>query len=278
MSKTNFSKLFTDLPDNIANKLRDARVQPDQLKKMADGEILSIQGIGDVALEKIRNLYPIELLDNKESRPKKETKNKKEKEVAKPKKTNKRKKSARYLSWSKQIDKNKLYSITKALNIIIPTRNRPSTIELHINTISTGIKGEVKLPHPINKPLRIAIFSDSILANIKINKIDFDILLAKPENMAKIAPLAKILGPKGLMPNPKNKTVVDDPEKRAKELQSGATLTYKTEPKFPIIHINLGKTNQDPKHVENNITAILKDLSAKKIKSAFLVSTQSESL
>jgi large subunit ribosomal protein L1 len=280
MSKTDFNQLFTDLSENIAQKLRKARLKPEQIKKMADGEILAIEGIGDVALEKIRALYPVELPDSteKKAKTKKIKKDKKETKETKKPKAKKRKKSARYLAWSKKLDKTKLYSLEKALKIITPTQNRPNTVELHINVTETNIKGEIELPHAIIKPLHIAIFSDSLASDIKAGKYKFDILLAKPKDMAKVAPLAKILGPRGLMPNPKNKTVTADPEKRAKQLQSGTTLSYKTESKSPIIHINLGKTSQDHKHIKTNIAAILKDITAKKIKSAFLASTQSPSV
>jgi large subunit ribosomal protein L1 len=92
--------------------------------------------------------------------------------------------------------------------------------------------------------------------------------------MPKIAKLAKILGPKGLMPNPKNNTVTPDPEKRAKELASGKT-TIKTERKAPLIHALIGKVNQPAKELEANVTALIKGLSILKIKKLTLSATMS---
>jgi len=96
--------------------------------------------------------------------------------------------------------------------------------------------------------------------------------------MPKLAKFAKVLGPRGLMPNPKSGTVTDNPEKRAKEISAGATIAYKTEPKFPIIHLVLGKTSQKAEELTANLTTILKEIGAAKIKSAYLTTTQTPSL
>ena len=75
-TKTNWQELYTDLSSSLAEKLRDSRIQPDKLKSMTDGEILSIKGVGESALEKIRVAYPITSVEQTTKKAKKETKKK----------------------------------------------------------------------------------------------------------------------------------------------------------------------------------------------------------
>jgi large subunit ribosomal protein L1 len=145
-----------------------------------------------------------------------------------------------YRQAEKELDKSKLYSFTEALKILPKTANKkfPEGVELHLKlaTLKKGesIRGTLKLPHSTGKSIRIAALttkpavaknagasiagSDDLIEKIKKGKIDFDILVAEPAMMAKIAPLAKILGPKGLMPNPKSGTISSDIKKTVKEL------------------------------------------------------------
>ena len=114
------------------------------------------------------------------------------------------------------------------------------TVELHINTVETGLSGNITLPHGTGKTIRVAIADDDLLAKVALGKIEFDILLAAPQMMSKLARVAKILGPKGLMPNPKNATLVKDPEKAAQEFKKGQ-INFRTELKAPIMHLIVGK-------------------------------------
>ncbi len=111
-----------------------------------------------------------------------------------------------YLQAKKMIDKSKIYPVKEAIELLkkLSLAKFDQTIELHLNVLEKGLFGEANLPHFKGKARKIAIFSDEIGAEIKSGKINFDILLATPADMPKILPLAKILGPKGLMPNPKN--------------------------------------------------------------------------
>ena len=149
---------------------------------------------------------------------------------------------------------------------------------MHLNLIETGVRGEAKLPFSTGKEISIEIFSYSTIAKLNANQLDFDMLLTRPADMAKLAKYAKLLGPKGLMPNPKNGTISENPEKRAEELKKGATFAYKSEPKSPLMHLNLGKINQDLIQLEANITAVITAITARKIKAAFLKTTQSPSI
>ncbi|MBU1200618.1 hypothetical protein KJ953_03785 [Patescibacteria group bacterium] len=266
MIKTNWNELYQDLPTGTANKLQEARIKPDKLKKMSDGEILSINGIGDAALEKIRTAYPIASIDVPvPTLPDVETGPPSPRRSPKPKKA---------------LYRSKPYPLTTALEILTKLNKgkKTNTVELHINTLETGVKGEISLPHATGKKQTIEVFSEKTIVKINAGKLDFDILLATPADMPKLAKYAKVLGPKGLMPTPKNGNLITDPKKRLAQLEKGSTLTYKTEPKFPIIHLSLGPTTQNPKHLSENILSLIKHVNPIKIKSIFLTSTQSPSI
>jgi large subunit ribosomal protein L1 len=181
---------------------------------------------------------------------------------------------------AKTIKKGELYEIAKAVEKLtkLAEKSKIKTVELTLNTLDTGLRGELKLPHSTGKEVKIAIFSDKVATQIEKGKFDFSILLATPADMPKLARLAKILGPKGLMPNPKSGTVTDNPEKRMAELAAGGTLPYKTEAKFPIIHLALGKITQDKKDLIENITESLRGVGITKIKSAYLACTHTPSI
>jgi large subunit ribosomal protein L1 len=188
--------------------------------------------------------------------------------------------SKRYQELRKLVDKTKLYALKEAISLTKQTSNTKfsGTIELHINLnpLSLGDKKDyrtgVSLPHGTGKEIRVAIADDKILAEIENGKITFDVLVAHPSMMPKLAKVAKTLGPKGLMPNPKTGTVTPDPEKRAKELSSGA-VNIKTEPNNPIIHMPIGKVTFTDKQVEENVTAVLSTIGHNKISRVTLSST-----
>ena len=95
--------------------------------------------------------------------------------------------------------------------------------------------------------------------------------------MLKLVKFAKILGPKGLMPNPKNGTVSDKPEEAAKKFKTGS-VRYKSEAKFPLIHQSVGKISYSEKQIEENIASFLDSVDRKNITNAFISSTMSPSV
>jgi len=134
------------------------------------------------------------------------------------------------------------------------------------------VSAEVAFPYSTGKTIRVAVMSDELISQIEAGTINFDVLVTHPSFMPKLAKLAKILGPKGLMPNPKNGTISPDPDKRAKELATGKT-TIKTERKAPLIHALIGKTNQDPKELAANTEALIKAIGPSKITKLVLSAT-----
>ncbi|MCL4382282.1 MAG: 50S ribosomal protein L1 [Patescibacteria group bacterium] len=197
-------------------------------------------------------------------------------ETKKKAKIKEKKRSTRYLEAKKLIDPGKLYSLSEALSLIKKTNlsRFDGAVEVHLNTTEKGIRGQVSLPHGTGKQIRVAIADDELLAEIEKGKINFDILVSSPTMMAKLAKVAKILGPKGLMPNPKSGTISQDPEKLAKSLSSGQ-IQFKTETEAPIIHLVIGKTSFSDKDLEDNFKALIATIGSLKIKTAYLKTTMS---
>lgn len=279
-TRTNWKELYQDLPENIAAVLREKRVKPEQLTAKADGTILAL-GLSDTDLETIRAKYPSTLADAEKKETKVETKPAAVKSDSHFYKYPRRVfgRSARYKVLVKKINRNLSYTPQAALELLIAAAASPNKgIDLHANTLETGLRGEVKVPFSTGKTLKIEIFSDQTITALNNNEFNFDVLLATPADMGKLAKYAKVLGPKGLMPNPKNGTIVANPAARAKQMSSGATIAFKTEPKFPIIHLSLGKTNQKVEELAANLTAVLKEIGVTKIKSAYLTASQTPSV
>ncbi len=205
---------------------------------------------------------------------------------AKPKKVAKQKKarvrSKRYVEKASLVDKTKLYPLSDAVTLVKQTSftTFDGTVELHINLNPASLgekkdfRGSVTLPHGTGKQVRVVIADDKVLADIEAGKINFDILVAHPSMMPKLARVARVLGPKGLMPNPKTGTVTPDPEKRAKELSTGS-VNFKTEPDQPIIHLVVGKVSFDDKKLMDNVSAILDAVGRAKITKATISATMS---
>lgn len=188
---------------------------------------------------------------------------------------NKRKRSKNYVYARSQVDRTKSYDVKTAVGLVQKlSKKAHPTITADINVREDGISFEISLPHATGKQVKVAIVDDSVLEALDAGTIDFDVLLAKPEMMAKVAKYARVLGPRGLMPNPKNGTVTAEPEKRKKELEAGS-MHVKTEKKFPIMHVQVGNAKQSEDEVAENIMALVKRIGLNKISKVTLSSTMS---
>ncbi|MEK9178586.1 MAG: 50S ribosomal protein L1, partial [Patescibacteria group bacterium] len=147
------------------------------------------------------------------------------------------------------------------------------TVELHINTIDGSVSGRMMLPHGTGKKARVAIASDELIEQLEKGTIDFDVLIAHPSMMPKLAKVAKFLGPRGLMPNPKSGTITDKPEEAMKKFEEGQ-INFKTE-KSPIVHLSVGKLSFGPDKLSENIEAAIEAINKAKIRNAILKSTMS---
>ena len=185
----------------------------------------------------------------------------------------------KYQAVKKQVDSNKTYSLKEALELLkkVSFGKFVGSVEVHLMVIEKGLSGEVNLPHFAGKTRRVVVFNDGLIEEVKAGKVNFDVLLASPADMAKILPLAKVLGPKGLMPNPKNGTLVPEPEKALKSFSASA-LHFQTEKDFPLIHTVIGKVNQPTEELEANFEALIKAVNPKNIKKVVLKSSMSPSI
>ncbi len=185
----------------------------------------------------------------------------------------------KYLEARKMIDPGKVYPLKEALKLLkkISFGEFNGTVEAHFVVLEKGLSGEVNLPYFAGKARRVAVFNDGLAEEIKAGKINFDVLLASPTDMAKILPLAKVLGPKGLMPNPKNGTLVPDPQKALAGFSASA-LHFQTEKDFPLIHTVIGKLSQPSEELEANFEILVKAVNPKNIKKTVIKSTMSPSV
>ncbi|MBI2334178.1 50S ribosomal protein L1 [Candidatus Daviesbacteria bacterium] len=235
----------------------------------------------DKLVEKLKEELGIEdrPKDDQPLAGKEEKKTEKTTEAKKPVTSQKR--SKKYLEAGKDLDRNKSYPLPEALELVkkMSYSKFNGTLEAHINTIQTGIRGLVSLPHYAGKKLKILSYEgdDAVLEQIQKGKIDFDLVITTPQWMAKLTKVAKILGPRGLMPNPKNNTITDDIEKTIESFQTGKT-EYKTEVKTPVIHLALGKLNQPDSELEANVKTVLQTIGKTRIKKVVLSPTMGPSV
>jgi large subunit ribosomal protein L1 len=211
---------------------------------------------------------------NTSDSPEDESEKKSEKKAVKKVTTHIR--SKKYQAVKSRVDRTKNYALKQAVDLVMKTSYSKfaGTVIADFVVKDEKIAAEVAYPYSTGKTVKVAVVSDELLKTVEAGTIDFDILVTHPSFMPKLAKLAKVLGPKGLMPNPKNGTVTPDPEKRAKELSSGKT-TVKTERKAPLIHAIVGKTNQEPKEVEANVEALIKAIGVAKITKLTISATMS---
>jgi large subunit ribosomal protein L1 len=258
-------KAFGDEAEEKKQKEKlDRKKEARKIEKIAEGKAIESESkAGETKIEP-------EVKETKQEKPKK-----KEKFLKKQKAFH----SAQYFALVKQIDTNKIYSLTEALELLEKLqRNKfDETVELHLNTVSTGIFGNVTLPHGTGKKTRIAIANDGLIAEIEKGIINFDILVAQPEIMGKLAKVAKVLGPRGLMPNPKNGTITQNPDEIVKKYADGQ-ISFKTEAKSPIMHLTVGKMSFGAKKLSENIESILKAVKKSNITNITLKSTMSPGL
>jgi len=285
-SMTIWEELYSDLSPNIAEALRTARVKPDQLTGMTDGDIMAINGVSENGLEEIRTKYQPDIAtpvaesttQSEEGLPA-EVSLSETKEGPRP--ANKRHdfRGGRAIKTSKsKVDPQKKYELKEAVKLLKSTNITKfvSTVTLHLNLVTkdTPTRVELTFPFVAGATKRVAIVTDELIKDIEKGKLEFDILVTSPAFMPKLAKYAKVLGPKGLMPSPKAGTVTNDPEKKAKEFAGGKTVV-KAEAKFPLMHVTVGKINQKEEELIANIKALLDGVKLKNVTKATLASTMS---
>ena len=187
--------------------------------------------------------------------------------------------TGKYIESKAKITKATLYSLEDAIKLVkdISSIKFDGTFEMHLVMKKVGITAQVTLPFSAGKQKKVEIADDKTVEKLKAGKIDFDLLLATAEMMPKLVVFARLLGPKGLMPNPKNGTVI----KSLKDADKfkGNMVTIKTERETPLIHTSFGKVSQKNEELVKNAEAIILSLGGSKtITRAFIKSTMSPSV
>lgn len=202
----------------------------------------------------------------------------------------------------KGLDLSKEYKVEEAVAILKKSANTKfdETVELHFKLgidpkqADQMIRGTMSLPHGTGKKLRVAVIAkgdkmleaknagadiaggQELIDEIALGKMDFDVLVATPDLMKDLAKLGKVLGPKGLMPNPKSGTVTFEVERTVKELKAGR-IEYKNDPQG-IVHIICGKASFPEKSIAENVNSAIETINKNKPSSSKGIYMQSVTL
>lgn len=182
----------------------------------------------------------------------------------------------KYQEAKKKIKLGEAYSLDEAIKLVKETSysSFDGTFEAHFTVKKVGLSTSVTLPHTFGKAKKVEVATDETIKKLTTGKVDFDVLLATADMMPKLVPFAKLLGPRGLMPNPKNGTLIKD-AKNAKDFATD-TISLKTEREAPLIHISFGKVSQKDAELKENLEIILKALGGtKQIVKGYIKSTMS---
>jgi large subunit ribosomal protein L1 len=218
----------------------------------------------------------------------------------------------KYEAAAKLVDKNKAYQPKEAVELVkkSATAKFDGTVELHLRTgldpknATQQLRGVALLPHGLGKKVRVLVFAqgeaeriantagadivggDDLIKKIEEGWVEFDTAIAIPEMMGKVGKLGKVLGRKGLMPNPKSGTVVsmNDLPRVIEDARKGR-VEYKLD-KTAIIHVPVGKVSFEEKKLLDNLTAIIEAIVKAKpsgskgqyIKSIYITTTMGPSV
>ena len=194
-----------------------------------------------------------------------------------------------YVESAKLIDRQKLYDVSEAMDLVTKTARAKfdETVEVHVKLgvdsrhADQQVRGAVVLPHGPGKTIRVLVFAkdakadeakaagaDFVGAEDMVEKIqkenwfDFDVIVATPNMMGLVGRLGKVLGPKGLMPNPKAGTVTMDVAKAIEEIKAGK-IEYRLD-KTNIIHCPIGKASFGEEKLADNFNTLLAAISKAK--------------
>ena len=186
----------------------------------------------------------------------------------------------KYLEAAKKVDSNKFYSVDEAMKLVKETSyaDFDATIEVAYNLTvdpkqaDQQIRGSLVLPNGTGKTQKVIVFaegpqaeaaknagadevgSDELVEKVQNGYLDFDVVVATPMMMAKVGRLGRVLGPKGLMPNPKTGTVTMDVEKAVNDIKAGQ-VEYRVD-KQGLIHAPIGKASFEADKLAENFNAL----------------------
>ncbi len=185
-----------------------------------------------------------------------------------------------YREASSKVDKTKLYEPLEAIELLkeVSTAKFDETVEMHIRLgvdtkhADQQVRGTVTLPHGTGKVIRVLVFAkgekakeaeeagadyvgaEELAEKIQAGWFDFDIAVATPDMMPVVGRLGKLLGPRGMMPNPRAGTVTPDIERTVSELKAGR-IEYRTD-RYSIVHVPIGKVSFTAEQLQDNLQVL----------------------
>ncbi len=192
--------------------------------------------------------------------------------------------SKRIRAFREKVDSTRAYSLEDAVSLLkeCATARFDETIEVAVNLgvdarkSDQGVRGATTLPHGTGSQVRVAVFTqgdaadkaraagadlvgmEELAEQVKGGMMDFDVVIASPDAMRVVGQLGQVLGPRGLMPNPKTGTVTPDVETAVRNAKAGQ-MRFRTD-KNGIIHGGIGKISFAPEAIRGNLEAVLADL------------------
>lgn len=228
----------------------------------------------------------------------------KQKQTSRPTRTRLERRGKKFQAIANLIEKNKAYTLADAIELAQKTNPTKfdATVELHINLnvdprhADQNIRDNLVLPAGTGKAIRVAVFDDTKVEDADISGVEevtklldtgdlsFDVLIATPAQMPKLGKYARILGPRGLMPNPKSGTVTTDVAKAVNDAKAGR-VEYRVD-STGIVHLGIGKVSFGQKKLFENAHAVVASIKSNKpasikgnyIKSVHLSSTMGPSI
>jgi large subunit ribosomal protein L1 len=191
-----------------------------------------------------------------------------------------------------KVDKNKLYSLTDAMGLVkqVNTTKFNASVDVHVRLgidprkADQALRGTVSLPHGTGKTKRVLVFCtpdkeaeamaagadfaglDQYIQKVSEGWMDVDVIIATPNVMAQLGKVARVLGPRGLMPNPKTGTVTNDIASAVQEVKKGK-IAFRVD-KFGIIHASIGRVSFSPEQLVENAYELIATLVKMKPSSA----------
>lgn len=191
-----------------------------------------------------------------------------------------------------KVDADKLYSLTEAMSLVkeVNTTKFNASVDVHVRLgvdprkADQALRGTVSLPHGTGKTKRVLVFClpekeaeakaagadyaglDEYIQKVSEGWMDIDVIIATPNVMAQLGKVARILGPRGLMPNPKTGTVTNDIASAVSEVKKGK-IAFRVD-KFGIVHASVGRVSFDPQQLVDNAYELVSTLQKMKPSSA----------
>lgn len=265
------------------DKAKKAELEEKEAEIVAEAAPIKEEAVAKAGKRSAKALKEADELKAKEERKANaDEEDQKPKQPVKPTRSRLERRGKNFRKSAEKIEKGKVYNLGQALKLATETSTVKfdASVELHINLnvdprhADQNIRDSIVLPAGTGKDVRVAVFSDDkvegadlsgiekITGELDKGTISFDVLISTPANMAKLGKYARLLGPRGLMPNPKSGTVTADVTKAVKEAKAGR-VEYRVD-STGIVHLAIGKVSFGQAKLEQNARAVLGNIKSNK--------------